>query len=78
MPLATQKDALNRFIHRFTGDHKPLWANKPMNNGKAYPLQFKDDTEWLNNTMFTVRNDGKLANNVHYCQSNPTFPNGKE
>ena len=78
MSKATQEEAKRRFVHRFTGDHKPEWAKKPMDNGKPYPLQFENDLVWLENTLFAVRKDGKLSEGVKFCQSTPTWPNGKE
>ena len=63
------------FVHRITGDHKPHWATRPRPDGTAYPLQFKDDADWLANTRFGVKKDGTLSRRVHYCESNPTWPN---
>lgn len=73
-----QRDALNRFVHRYTGDHKPAWANRIWKDLKPYPLQFKDDTDWLANTLFWVKADGTLSNRHSFCYSSPTWPNNPE
>lgn len=65
---------LARFVHRFTGNHHPNWAIKEWKDGKPYPLQFADDNDWLDNTMFAVRTDGSLDNRVKHCFSSPTWP----
>ncbi len=62
------------FVHRFTGDHTPAWARQPMPNGSPYPVQFKDDTDWLANTYFWITVKGELAKRPSGCQSNPTWP----
>lgn len=72
-----QKRALAVFIHRYTGNHKPLWASEPWKDGLPYPLQFKDDADWLTNTSFAVTAKGDLHGSIDYCSSNPTWPNGK-
>jgi hypothetical protein len=69
---------LAAYVHRFTGNHKPAWASKPMPNGGSYPLQFADDADWLRNTHFAVRTDGRLDRRAKHCTSNPTWPNNPE
>lgn len=73
-----QREALNRFVHRFTGNHKPAWANKIWRDNLPYPLQFKDDADWLANTLFYVKADGTLSNRHSSCYSSPTWPNNPE
>jgi hypothetical protein len=68
-----QQEALNRFVHRYTGNHKPQWVMH-----HKTPLQFKDDADWLAHTRFAVTKAGKLHNGVKYCQSSPTWPNNPE
>lgn len=29
MPLHLQREARRRFVHRFTGNHKPAWPHNP-------------------------------------------------
>ena len=69
-----QQQVLSRYIHRFTGDHRPQWASKLMPNGKRYPLQFTNDQEWLHNTLFAVRKNGQINNKYNYCESHATWP----
>lgn len=79
---SVQRDALTRFVHRYTGDHKPQWAYKPWKNesGKTvyYPVQFANDQDWLAHTIFTVTRSGRLSNREKYCFSTPTWPNNPE
>jgi hypothetical protein len=90
---AVQRECLSKYVHRYTGDHRPLWAlnaqrhatNCTVNLGKRCscdapvqtPVQFKDDADWLANTRFAVRKDGQLDNRATFCLSNPTWPNGR-
>lgn len=71
-----QRDALARYVQRFTGDHKPAWANKIWKDGKPYQVQFATDAEWLANSVFEVKEDGTLAHRS--CTSYPTWPNNPE
>lgn len=73
-----QRHVLAAFVHRFTRDHKPEWANKPWKDGKPYPVQFDSDADWLAHTSFAVRNDGRLDGRVHRCESVPTWPDNPE
>ena len=72
-----QQDAKRKFVHRYTRDHVPAWAMVPMPNGKAYPVQFDSDAEWLANTTFTVTKKGELAKR-NPCHSVPTWPDNPE
>jgi hypothetical protein len=54
-------DALGRFVHRHTGNHKPAWARGIWKDGKPYPVQFLDDSDWLANSRFAVTKDGRLS-----------------
>ncbi len=47
-----QKEVRAMFVHRFTGDHKPAWTKQEWKDGMPYPLQFRDDQDWLENTSF--------------------------
>ena len=71
-----QREALSRFAHRYTGDHKPKWAQQPMPSGKPFPVQFASDQDWLASTLFWVTDRNTLAKR-HPCESRPTWPNGK-
>jgi hypothetical protein len=69
-----QRHVLSAFIYRFTQTHVPEWAKS--GNYTYYP-QFKDDDDWLANTLFHVRNDERLDRRYKSCQSSPTWPLGK-
>ena len=81
--LGTQLNSEDRayvlaaYVHRFTGNHKPNWAQKTIPNGNPYEVQFKDDEDWLNYTHFAVNRKGKLDRSCGECRSNPTWPNRK-
>jgi hypothetical protein len=70
-----QAEAKRAFLHRYTGQHRPKWSFTPRPDGTTYPVQFKDDADWLANTVFRVTLRGKLH---HECQSYPTWPNNPE
>lgn len=72
-----QVEALGSFVHRFTGMHVPDWARQRMANGKLPKVQFATDREWLENTRFAVRADGRRDRRVTRCESSPTWPEGK-
>lgn len=73
-----KKYVLSAYVYRFTGDHKPRWANKLMDSGKAYPVHFKDDADWLANSAFYVKKNGRLDHRYGNCTSWPTWPNNPE
>lgn len=69
-----KRDALGSFLHRFTADFCPEWARS--GNYYKYP-HFKDDADWLENSLFYIRDDGELDQRYSHCMSTPTWPNGK-
>lgn len=71
-----QQHVLAAYVHRFTGEHKPSWANRDWKDGKPYPVQFASDRDWLEHTFFSVRQNGRLDRRVRTCTSNPTWPEG--
>lgn len=76
--LLDQKIARMLFVHRFTGENKPAWAQRPWKDGLPYPLQFADDADWLANTLFFVKLDGRINQSATSCYSSPTWPNNPE
>lgn len=64
-----QQEAKARFVYRYTGEHKPTWVKGP-----ETPVQFKDDRDWLANTLFWITKKGELANRPKCCESYPTWP----
>jgi hypothetical protein len=73
-----QAYVLRAYVHRFTGDHKPGWARKARPDGSAYPVQFKDDQDWLAHTEFYVKKNGSIDHRHDNCFSSPTWPNNPE
>lgn len=73
LTLSDRQHVLGAYCGRITGQHRPEWAiNTP------YPLQFKDDSEWLSSTRFHVRKNGRLDHRFNTCESSPTWPNNPE
>ena len=76
----TQEDrrhVLAAYVHRYTKEHIPQWARQANHAGRGYRPQHATDLDWLANTLFTVRNDGRLDMRVHHCASTPTWPDGQ-
>jgi hypothetical protein len=69
---------LSAYVHRYTMEHKPSWADKPCEgNGKRYAPQYATDAEWLANTEFKTRKNGRLDHRTRHCQSSgQTWPLG--
>lgn len=79
LSLGDQHAALRVYTHRYTRDHKPVWARNPWKDGKPYPIQFDSDKDWLAHTEFPVGPNGKLlVGKGHACQSSPTWPDNPE
>lgn len=70
---AEQSLVLRQYPHRYTAVRRPAWAAA----GK-YPVQFKDDADWLANTRFQVTPAGRLDRRAKSCHSTPTWPNNPE
>ena len=73
---SVRNECLARFVHRFTGQHRPAWYNRP--DCMACPVQFVDDEDWLAHTRFHVTKTGKLDGQFDSCESSPTWPNNPE
>lgn len=73
-----QRHVLASYTHRYTRTHRPVWASRLRPSGEPYPVQFASDAEWLANTTFTVRNNGRLDMRVKGCTSEPTWPDNPE
>jgi len=69
---------LRVYNHRYTGDHRPRWAAENRRPGNPYPLQFKDDADWLANTLFATTKNGRLDKRNNACFSAPTWPENPE
>lgn len=66
-----QRQCKAMFINRYTKDHKPTWVT-------TEPVQFASDDDWLANTYFEITKKGELSRRCNYCESYPTWPDGKE
>lgn len=79
---ATRRDALARYVHRYTGEHVPAWATTAdprYFEGGRYPVQFATDADWLKATHFAVTKSGKLNNRYRHCETGaPDWPNNPE
>jgi hypothetical protein len=75
---SVQQDALRRFVHRFTRDHRPRWADDRTSDGQAYRVQFAGDADWLANSLFAVTVNGHLDKRKTHCTSYPTWPDHPE
>jgi hypothetical protein len=73
-----QAAAKARFVHRYTGDHRPQWSYGIWKEKLPYPLQFVDDADWLVHTRFGVTASGRLSERATSCYSCPTWPNNPE
>jgi hypothetical protein len=82
LPLTLQEHVKRVYVHRFTGDHQPVWARDEWKDGKPYPLQFRDDGEWLAHSYFPVHGfeDDKSSWRIGRgsCLSYPTWPENPE
>lgn len=63
-----------QFVHRFTREHRPDWACQRSPNGTRYQVQFASDADWLANTRFRCKANGRLDKRARHCFSNPTWP----
>lgn len=73
-----QRYVLSAFIHRFTKEHIPAWAQVQLNDGVPFEVQFDSDKDWLEHTYFMVTKDGKLDKRSTSCFSSPTWPDREE
>jgi hypothetical protein len=81
LPAALQREALARYVHRFTRDHKPRWATErpwKLDTREPYPVQFDSDADWLAHTIFPVTAKGRIAERPGSCASTPTWPDNPE
>ena len=78
LSASVQQECLRRFVHRYTRDHKPSWADQTWKHGKKYPVQFDSDADWLAHTLFNVNADNTLNERFDFCESYPTWPDNPE
>lgn len=71
-------EACAQYVHRFTMEHVPAWALKPMDNGKYYAPQFRTDREWYENTSFYGEPGYIGSSSTPHCYTTgQTWPLGK-
>lgn len=75
---SAQREALSRFVHRFTMEHVPSWALRPLDDGRHYAPAYASDREWLACTTFAITKSGDMDQRARFCQSGgQSFPLGK-
>lgn len=85
----TLEEAKRQYVHRYTMEHKPAWAEKPMKEylqGAGYSQtlvtvyyapQYATDKEWYERTSFP--GEGDVMADEDYCYSHSqTWPLGRE
>lgn len=77
LPQSLRREALARYVHRFTRDHVPAWSRQEWKDGLTYPVQFGSDSDWLAHTTFPLSKDGKRLLDAPCC-STPTWPENPE
>lgn len=65
-----RKHVLRAYVHRHTGDHPAGWAGKQ-------PVMFSSDQEWLENTHFTVKQNGRIDRRYDHTNNEFPWPGGK-
>jgi hypothetical protein len=66
-----RQHVLSAYPYRLTGDSMH-------HTGRGYPMQFKNDLDWLRNTYFRVTKNFNLDHRVKSCESYPTWPDNPE
>jgi len=69
-----QRHVLNAYVHRYTKEHVPQWAEKPMPNGQSHKPHHETDADWLKHTKFAVKKNGRLHAGATHAQSTPSLP----
>lgn len=70
----TFEQACAQYVHRYTMDHKPQWAEQLAPNGKAYAPHYRSDREWYENTLFYGESEMATRNSCY--SSGATWPLG--
>lgn len=61
------EQAKAQYVHRFTMDHKPVWAKLPSDHGKFFAPQYASDREWYDGCVFP--GEPGLHGNSKHCES---------
>lgn len=74
-------EACRRYVNRYTMEHKPNWANVPVNPETGtrlyyYAPQYRTDREWYESTCYP--GEGGISSRSSFCESTKqTWPIGK-
>lgn len=68
------EEAKAKFTRRYTCEHVPAWANKPL-NGRYYAPHYRSDKEWYDSTVFPGE-PGVHGNCKHAISKGQTWPCG--
>lgn len=77
MKTISFEQAKAAYVHRFTMEHIPQWAKKPMDNGKYYAPQYTSDREWYDNTLFPPHAFSISKRDTSCHSTNQSWPLGK-
>ena len=70
------EDAKTLYVHRFTMEHVPAWAKKPLQSGSFPAPHFRTDREWYDNTKFPDERPVRPGTKGCYTTGH-TFPLGQ-
>lgn len=76
MSRPTLAQARAQYVHRYTLQHVPSWAQARTPGGTYYAPQYRTDAEWYENTTFPGE-PGHLMGPNHCHSRNPSWPMGK-
>jgi len=71
----TFEEAKGTFTGRFTMEHMPDWALKPMRNRQYFAPQYRTDREWYDNTKFV--GEYPSSNGKACLSTNMSYPLGE-
>lgn len=75
-----RKYVLSAYVYRHTKDHPyigTVFAHRKELLKKT-PYHFSSDNEWLENTFFHTKANGRLDRRYRFCHSTPTWPDNPE
>lgn len=76
MSRPTLEQAKSVYGHRFTAEHVPTWAKRPLPDGRYYAPQYRTDKEWYDNTVFPGE-PGCIGGKHHCTTLFPSWPIGQ-
>lgn len=75
-PKMSFEKACRLYVHRFTMEHIPLWADRPATNGRYCAPQYRSDREWYENTLFPPHNPYSVGRQDECYSAHQSFPLG--